>query len=58
MITEYQLKTSMKTPDMDPIKWKLEASNNLSYWIELHTIHSLLSFDRNIVTRFLLAVSS
>jgi hypothetical protein len=58
IITEYQLKTSMKTPDMDPIKWKLEASNNASYWTEIHKVRSLLSFDRNVVTTFSLAPSS
>ena len=50
--TEYQLKTSRMTPDMDPIKWKLEGSHNATYWCEIHTKRSLLSFDRGVVTTF------
>ena len=57
-ITEYQLKTSMKTPDMDPIKWKLEGSSNASYWSELHTVGSSLSFDRDTVIVFSLGLST
>ena len=50
LITEYQLKTSTLTPDMDPVKWKLEGSHNAAYWSEIHTKRSLLSFDRGVVT--------
>jgi hypothetical protein len=51
-IHEYQIKTSNKTPEMDPIQWKLESSNNAAYWAELQTKMSVLPFDRGVVTTF------
>jgi len=48
-VTEYQIKTSSKSPEMDPIEWKLEGSTNASFWDEIHTISQELSFDRGVV---------
>jgi hypothetical protein len=51
-LTEYQIKTSMKSPDMDPKYWKLESSSNASFWSEIKTFSLPLSFDRDSVTSF------
>lgn len=48
-VTEYQIKTSSKSPEMDPTEWKLEGSTNASFWDEIHTISSRLPFDRGVV---------
>lgn len=48
-VTEYQIKTSSKSPEMDPTEWKLEGSTNASFWDEIHTISSGLPFDRGVV---------
>ena len=49
-VTEYQIKTSSKSPEMDPTEWKIEGSTNASFWNEIHTISSQLPFDRGVVT--------
>jgi len=51
-IDQYQIKTSNKSPEMDPIKWKIESSNNAAYWFDFHTKLSVLPFDRGVVTTF------
>lgn len=51
-IDKYQLKTSNKSPDMDPIEWKVEGSNNASFWNEIHTKVSPLLGDRGSVLSF------
>jgi hypothetical protein len=52
VIHKYQIKTSTLTPEMDPVKWKIEISNNAAYWEEIHTKISVLPFNRSIVTTF------
>lgn len=51
-LTEYEIKTSTKSPEMDPIKWKLESSSNASFWNEINTFPLALSIDRDFVTSF------
>jgi hypothetical protein len=48
-LSEYQIKTSSKSPELDPLKWKIESSSNASFWSEIHTMSSLLPFDRGVV---------
>jgi len=50
--TEYQIRTSMKMPEMDPAEWKIEGSHNASYWSEIDRRTSDLPYDRGVVTRF------
>ena len=49
-LSEYQIKTSTQSPEMDPLKWKIETSSNASFWSELHTVTSALPFDRGAVS--------
>ena len=51
-IDKYQIKTSTLAPAMDPIKWRIESSNNAAYWEEIHTKIAVLPFDRSTVTSF------
>ena len=48
-ITEYQLKSSMKMPEMDPVKWKMEGSLNASFWNEIHIKSWYTLVDRGAV---------
>jgi hypothetical protein len=55
MIDEYEIKTSGNTPEMDPVNWKIEGSQNASFWFEIDRKFGDLSYDRNNVVRFSIA---
>lgn len=48
----YEITSSLKSPDMDPLHWTVEGSNNATYWVLLDERMKGVSLMRNTMTQY------